>query len=300
MGGKSPIQIFKSSLSINLNWSPAADNNHTRASFSLPLQKSLLESLRSLHGFQTVSITGPLDEQSKADLCSSIGKDGPNYQTRLSKVLDKVREGNEAFNGPKTAIHYRRAIAVYNNAMTELKDECSRLFHSGEQAMGLAPTLSADDNLTYGVLVFKLQIKLATAHFRLGQYTQSLRWSNNALNLEDYDYSAYTSDADRGKAFLLLARSNNRLGRWEEAVDWMGVAVEKMPHLEPELETFKGDVKVAQEIQVETVKIILNESRVSKGRQVVVRYPSDFDKVKARLYSQRSSNRMVGCIQEEI
>lgn len=232
LGGRSQIQIFKSSLSINLSCSTAAEEDKARTSFSIPLQKSLLEPLRSLHSFQTVSITGPLDEQYKTELCLSICKNPSSFQKRLSDVLDRVREGDEAFNTARTTAHYHRAITVYNTAMTELKDGCSRLYRSGGLGMGLVPTLHADEinlKVTYSDLVCKLQINLAAAHFELGHYAQSRKWGYDAFETLGEDHTVFSPDPRCGKAYLLLARSNNKLGRWEEAVEWMEEAVRIVP-----------------------------------------------------------------------
>ena len=70
----------------------------------------------------------------------------------------------------------------------------------------------------------------------------------------------------------------------------MEEAVRIVPHLELELEFFKEDKKIQQEVQFETVRRVLAESRNSENKPVVVKYPSDFDRVKKRLSSQRPSS----------
>ena len=244
LGGKTPDVIFGSSLLINVNCSTSGENEGNRASFSPPLVMSLLEPLRSLYSFQFAQITGPLDERYMEDLCVNICREAPSFRESFLGVLDLVQEGDEAFDNQNSTVDCARAIKFYNAAITYLKDRC--LGHYLTIRMGLVgrrpgfqPYSDESINLhiAYISLLGKLQLNLATAHFRLWRFAQSRKWSQHAIR------EGRLSGSRLEAASLLNVRSNQRLGRWKEAIARMELLLEDAPHLEPELKRLKEHEK---------------------------------------------------------
>ncbi len=290
-GGKAHGMVPISSLSITLTCNTSGGDEQTRGSFSIPRLKSLLEPLRFVHSFYAASITGPLDEQYKTDLSRSICKMAPTFQESLSEVEKKVREYGELFDS-QDPDDYHHVVRVYSNAMTELKDRCSRLDSDILPQSPVVLYSIADKKLQlhteYITLVFVLQTCLANAYFQLGQYDQSRKWSARAMDIElDTWGIRLDSHPDYAMACLLNARSNFKLGRWEEAVDSMKEAVVDAPHLEEELKAFEEDVKRHEkrlkEKRLETVRTVLAKNRSQNERRLVIKYPEDFDKVMKEL-----------------
>ncbi len=289
--GKAHGMVPISSLSITLTCNTSGGDEQTRASFSIPRLKSLLEPLRFVHSFCAASITGPLDEQYKNDLSLSICKMAPTFQESLSEVERKVREYRELFE-VQDPDNYHDAIRVYSNAMTELKDRCSRLDSDIQPQSPVVLYSVADQKLQlhteYITLVFVLQTCLANAYFQLGQYDQSRKWSARAMDIEFDTWGIHLDNhPDYAMARLLNARSNNKLGRWEEAVDSIKEAVVDIPHLEEELKAFEEDLKRHEkrlkEKRLETVRMVLAKNQSQNGRRLVLKYPEDFDKVMKEL-----------------
>ena len=286
-GGKVDGMVPFSSLSINLTCNTSGGDEQARSSFSIPRLESLLEPLRFVHSFYAASITGPLDEQYRTDLSLSICKIAPTFQEALSDVEKNVREYGKFFE-VQYPVDYHHVVRVYSNAMTELKDRCSRLDSDIRPESTVVLYSVADKKLRlhikYITLVFVLQTYLANAYFQLEQYDQSRKWSERAMDME-YDTwgTSFYDHPDYAKACLLNARSNNRLGRWEEAVDMMKQAVVDAPHLEEELKAFEEDLKRYEKRlrkrRLETVRTVLAKNRSQNGRRLVIKYPEDFDKV---------------------
>ena len=276
-GGKSYWMVPHSSLLITLNCNTSDGDNRIRNPFSIQRLKSLLEPLRFVHSFYSASITGPLDKQYKTDLSLSICKQAPSLEENLSEVEKKVREHKEYF-AVQDPVDYHHAVRVYSDAMTELKDRCSRLVPSGADKL----------YIEYITLVFALQTCLTNAYFQLEQYDQSRKWSESAMRIF-YDRLGISVNPhpDYARACLVNVRSNIKLGRWKEAVDSMKVAVTRIPDLEEELKPFEEDARKHEERrkerQLKTVKTVLAENRSQKGRPLVIRYPGDFDKVMKKL-----------------
>lgn len=291
------MAIYESSLSVNLHCNTTAETSPNRASFTIPQVKSLLEPLRILHSFQSTNITGSLDEQYKTELCLDICKKAPSLQERSLKVRDKIREGDDAFNARNTKPkdRFRQAIRLYEAAMTDLKNSCSRF---DQPVRVLANPISfstagSDFHHTYTSIVFSLRIKLAAAHAQLEQYEQCRKWSGRAVKAidQDEDPPVIDHDADRRylRAYELHARASNKLGRWGEAVSSMQKAVDIAPHLEEGLKLFEDDERKHKERQLMTVREVLalaGKSLDRDGRKkrygppFVMRYPADFDRVK--------------------
>lgn len=248
-----------SSLSIDLNCNTADEINKFRASFTTTALKNLIEPLHLLHSFQFAYITGPLDEKYKSDLCLSICKEAPSFQESSLKVLHKV-QGLKALGTQRNMTYYRQAISTYNTVMTELKDRCSRLDWATQARIGANTASIADLRVhnAYTNLVFMLRTNLATSHFQIGQYWQARKWSEHAMEIVNERWNPlainYQADPRYLKALLFNARSNNKLGRWKEAVYSMEKAVEIAPSRTKELELFKGDEKRHAEKQLKTVK----------------------------------------------
>lgn len=213
---------------------------------------SLLEPLRSLYSFQFAHITGPLDERYMVDLCMSICRKAPSFRESFLGVLDMVREGDEAFDNQNSTVHCARAIKFYNAAITYLKDRCSG--HYLAIRMGLvgwrpgSPPYSDESinlHLAYTQLLGKLQLNLATTHFRLWRFAQSRKWSQHAIQegrLSDSRWEVASGSRSEA-ASLLYVRSNQKLCRWEEAIARMELLLEDAPHLEPELKKLKEQEK---------------------------------------------------------
>ena len=244
LGGKTPDVIFGSSLLINVHCNTLGENEGNRASFSTPLVKRLLEPLRSLYSFGFAQITGPLDERYMEELCVSICKKGPSFRESFLGVLDIVREGDEAFDNQNSTVDCARATKLYNAAVKYLKDRCSGHYLAIRVGLigwrpGVSPYSDESMNLyiAYTQLLGKLQLNLATAHFRLRRYAQSRKWSLHAIK------EGRLSGSCRETASLLNVRSNQRLGRWGEASARTKLLLKDAPHLEPELKRLKEQEK---------------------------------------------------------
>ena len=269
---------------INVNCSTAGKNVDNPPSISTPLVKRFLEPLHSLHSFQFAHLTGPLDKQYKADLCSSICKKAPSFRESFLGVMDIVQKGDEAFDVQDPTVHYARAIKAYGTALTYLTERCISFDYA--ITFGSLPYSDEDFNVhtEFKDLLCKLYTNLATAHFGLGQYVQSRKWSQYTLE------EACLSNPHYEVASLLFVRSNHKLGRWDEAVGMMEMLVEKAkeaPRLVQELETMKEGERRHKEVLLETVKTVLAKSRVGNGQPLAIRYPADFQKVREMLSSQR-------------
>lgn len=290
-----PDNILRSSLSFNLNCNTTAEITRPCASFSTPRLRNLLEPLRLLHGFQFVSITGPLDEKYKTELCLSICKKAPTFQESLFKLLHESKKGDEAFKaGGSAPDRLRRAIRIYNGVMTDLKDQCARFDRAVLQSRTRSATtpVVADVILHIGYtdLVFKLEHKLAMAHYRLSQYEEARKWSARAVKTIVEDWAPLVAnrlvDPRYAYAYQLNARANRSLGRYKEAVEAMEGAVRMAPHLAKVLQLYRDEEGWHREMQRKTVKMVLDGGRDRKGRRFVMRYPADFEDVKRRLPEQ--------------
>lgn len=207
-------------------------------------------------------------------------------------MLKKVHEGDEAFNAQGTISHYRQAINLYNAAMTDLKDSCSRFYWETDERLAFPPRSEADVLLhnAYRETVFKLQVNLASSHYQLEEFVQSRKWSESALIAIHSRYSLTFLDNQPNpgyaKAYLLNARCNNKLGLWAEATESIKEAVKLAPHLEGELKLFKEDGKRDEETQLKIVRMVLASGRNKNGRPLVMRYPEDIDRAKIGLSGQ--------------
>ena len=257
--------MFGRLLSINIDYNTADEENSFGASFStLPL--NLLEPLRLLHSFHTAHITGPLDERYKSNLCLSICKEAPSVQDSLLEVLGMVEVGPKAINAQSTMSYYRQAIKTYNTAMTNLKDRFSRFYWIAEARYRLNTASTADlsIHIVYTILVYRLRLRLASCHFQMDQWEQARKWSERAVEPISEAVNPLivnvTSNHHYLKAFIVNARSNNKLGRWKEAVDSMEKAVKLSPSLAEELKLFKDDEKKHKENQMKTVRKVSDKS----------------------------------------
>ena len=232
---------------------------------------------------------GPIDEQYRNGLCLSICRKAPSFQENLSAVENKVKEGDEAVNAQGTTARYRQAIKIYSSAMVELKDRCHKLDHD---LLSWTVASTADMNVhdAYLYLIFRLRVSLANAHIQLGQYEQSYKWSDRAVRAAHKTDSGQTGFYEAHphylKAFVLHARSNNKLGRWDEAVESMRIAVRTAPHLEQELKLFVEDKERHKVKQLNTVRVVLEKSRNRNGSFHLIRYPADFERVADQIQHQ--------------
>lgn len=253
--------------------------------------KSLLESFHLLHSFPSCDITGPIDEQYRNGLGLSICRKAPSFQESLSVVENKVKEGDEAVNAQGITARYRQAIRIYTSAMVELKDRCHKLDHD---ILSWTVHSTADMNLhdAYLFLIFRIQVSLANAHIQLGQYEQSYKWSNRAVRAAQKtgfgQTRFYEAHPHYLNAFVLHARSNNKFGRWDEAVESMKTAVRIAPHLEQELKFFEEDKERHKAKQLNTVRVVLEKSRNRNGSFHVIRYPADFERVEDQIQHQHT------------
>ena len=87
-------------------------------------------------------------------------------------------------------------------------------------------------------------------------------------------------------AYQLNARANWSLGRYKEAVEAMEGAVRMAPHLAKVLQLYRDEEGWHREMQLKTVKMVLDGGRERMGRRFVMRYPADFEDVKRRLPEQ--------------
>ena len=179
IGGQSPGAIIGSSLLINLNCNTTAEDNPEQASFSIPLLKGLLEPLRSLDSFGFSSITGPLDEEYKRDLCLDICKEGPFFLGYMDKVMEEIREGEKVYETTNIS-HYcrcRKAIRIWESAMIMLKDRCSGVDRSP------VPFLYIGNHRAYLSLVLYIRHLLVKAYCELEEWDQGRKWSGRVMTL---------------------------------------------------------------------------------------------------------------------
>ena len=285
IGGQSPKAIVGSSLLINFNCDTTAKDNPERASFSMPVLKGLLEPLRALRRFRSSSITGPLDEEYKRDLCLSICRKESYNKEYTDKVMAAIRESDQVSENTNIS-HYCRAhkrIRILESTMTMLKDR----FHKIDQApVHSRSSRSIISHKAYLILVLCIRYDLAEAYGELAEWTQGRKWSGRVMTLVKEVGMQYAGCHPHlyMLACLLDGRCNNKLGRWEEAIASMEEAVAYAPHLQEELKIFKKDLQDHKKRQLEAVKMALKRRRDKDGQPLLLRYPRDFDRALSRLY----------------
>ena len=278
IGGQSPDAIIGSSLLINLNCTTTVEDKPEHASFSIPVLKGLLEPLRSLRGFGSSSITGPLDEEYKRDLCQGICKKRRFWKEDMYKVMAEIRESYKAWGNTDIShcCRARKIIRISESAMIMLKDRCSAYHPAPVHPRG------------YLMLVFCIRYDFAQAYCELEEWDQGQKLSGRLMTLVKEVGMEYVdcSREDCVSACLLNARCNNKLGRWEEAISSMEEAVALARHLEEELNHFKKDLQDHKERQLKAVRMALERRKNKHGRPLPLRYPGDFDWALSRLYMQ--------------
>lgn len=277
---------------IDLNCNTADENTQTHASFSIPLLKNLLEPLRLLRAFQFVHITGPLDEQYTTDLCLSMCKKAPSFTESLLGVMHKKKNDQIAIKVRGNENRLFQTVKMYNTAMTGLKDRCSGFDWAVQSRLRIghfAPSFTDIGlHIAYMEFLYRLRLNLASTHSKLEQWWQCRKWSGHAMMIVHEDpllpVRNNASDNYYAHACRLNALSNNKLGRWEEAVTSIREAVKISPDLKQEVEEYERDLQKSKERQVKIVRVILTENRTKRNeRSRVMRYPADFEKVKQRL-----------------
>ena len=283
IGGRSPDAVIGSSLLINLNCNTTVEDKPERASFSIPVLKSLLEPLRSLRLFGSSSITGPLNEEYKRGLCLDICRQSSSWNEDISKVMADIREGERASENTDIPRYCRarKSIRIFESAMTLLKDRCSMI----EQAPVPAYKLNQE---AYRFFVLCIRYELAKAYCDLEEWEQGRKWSGRVMTMVE---EVGSQDFDCPEEIYMPAcrmngRCNNRLGRWEEAISSMEEAAALEPQLEEELDSFKKDLQDHKDRHLKAVKMALARRRAKDGRPLVLRYPRDFDWALSRLYTQ--------------
>ena len=281
IGGQSPKTIIGSSLLLNFNCNTTAKDNPERASFSIPVLKGLLEPLRALRRFGSSSITGPLDEEYKRDLCLSICRKDSYNKEYTDKLVAAIRESDQVSENTDIS-HYCRAhkrIRILESTMIMLKDRFSKIDQAPVHSRGIS-------HQVYLVIVLRIRYDLAEAYCDLEEWTQGRKWSGRVMTLVKevgLQYSGCHPDLHMS-ACLWNGRCNNKLGRWEEAIASMEEAVAYAPQLKEELKLFKKDLKDHKKRHLKAVKMVLKRRRDKDGRPLVLRYPRDFDRAMSRLY----------------
>lgn len=95
LGGISPDNILRSSLSLNLNCNTTAETNQTLCFLQPTAIETPARTPPPSPRLSSISITEPLDEQYKAELYLSVCKKAPAFQESLSKLLHEVQKGDE-------------------------------------------------------------------------------------------------------------------------------------------------------------------------------------------------------------
>ncbi len=106
LGGKLLDSVIGSPLWINRNCNSAVAKRTDVAWFTTPLLKSLMGPLHILCGFRYTSMIGSLDEACVKKLRLSSCRRAPSFLASLSRLLDMVEEGGEAFSAQKTTCYY--------------------------------------------------------------------------------------------------------------------------------------------------------------------------------------------------
>ena len=282
---QSPGGIIGSSLLINFNCNMTAKDNPQRASFSIPALKGLLEPLRSLRRFESSSIAGPLDEEYKRDLCLSICRKGSYNEEYTDKVMAAIRESDQVSKNTDIS-HYCRAhkrIRILESTMIMLKDRFSPIDRVPVHSRSSRSIIS---HKIYLILVLNIRYDLAEAYCGLEEWNQGRKWSGRVMALVKEVGLRYSGCHPNTymSACLLNGRCNNKLGRWEEAIASMEEAVAYAPQLKEELKLFKKDLQDHKKRQLKAVKMALKRRRDKDGRQLLLRYPRDFDRALSRLY----------------
>ena len=282
--GQTLDEISRSSLLIYLNCNTAVEDKPERASLSIPVLRGLLEPLRSLRQFGSSSITGPLDEEYKRDLCLGICKKGTFFKQDMFKVMAEILESDEVSKNTDIS-HYCRArkrIRILESAMIMLKDRCSAIDRAHVHSQKIL------SHKGYLHLVLCIRYDLAGAYCDLEEWDQGRKWSGRVMILVEEVRMPYSFCPDEiyMSACRLNGQCNNKLGRWEEAISSVEKTLVFAPQLEEELNTFKKDLQDHKDRHLKAVKMALERRRDKKGRPLMLRYPRDFDWALSRLYMQ--------------
>ena len=132
----------------------------------------LLEPFRRLHGMASVRITGPIEDDYRSDLISTMLKQAPDGDTVLQVIQDVIQEGDQA-----ASIHdYTTAVSRFRKAFDDT-DDYWKIYDTTEVIVESGVFNGQSLSVAFAQIMVTLAIKFVITHLRFEKFDQMSRWN---------------------------------------------------------------------------------------------------------------------------
>ena len=132
----------------------------------------LLEPFRRLHGMASVRITGPIEDDYRSDLISTMLKQAPDGDTVLQRIEDVIQEGDQA----ASTHDYSTAVSMFRKAFDDT-DDYWKIYDTAEVIVESGAFNGQSLTVAFAQMMVTLAIKLVITNLRFGNFGQMSRWN---------------------------------------------------------------------------------------------------------------------------
>ena len=136
----------------------------------------LLQPFRRVHGMASVRITGPIEDDHRSDLITTMLQQAPDGDTVLQEVQNATKEGDQA-----ASIHdYATAVSRFKKAFNDA-DDYWKIYDTADVIVESGVFKGQSLTVAFAQMLVTLTMKLVITNLKLGNFRQMSGWSKGDL-----------------------------------------------------------------------------------------------------------------------